>query len=125
MPIRTGQQYVTSLKDGRQVWLGGQKVDVTAHPDTEAFVKVLADFYDLQRDPRFEDLLTIKSPATGDVVSSAYLIPQSSEDLIRRRKVTEFFMRRTGGVIGCPKGVRQLDSEVLKFVTRASARLDG
>lgn len=102
MPIRTGQQYIDSLKDGRQVWLGGRRVDVTVHPDTAAFVKVLAGFYDLQRDPPFRDLLTIRSPTTGDPVSSAYLIPESSEDLVLRRKVTEFFMRRTGGVIGRP-----------------------
>lgn len=102
MPLRTGQQYIDSLKDGRQVWLRGQKVDVTAHPDTAAFVKVLADFYEWQRAPRFAELLTIKSPTSGDVVSSAYLIPQNSADLVRRRRFTEFFMRRTGGVIGRP-----------------------
>jgi 4-hydroxyphenylacetate 3-monooxygenase len=31
--IRTGQQYKDSIRDGRQVWVNGERVnDVTAHP---------------------------------------------------------------------------------------------
>ena len=33
MPIRRGEEYLESLKDGRRVWLMGQRVeDVTTHP---------------------------------------------------------------------------------------------
>ena len=31
--IRTGKQYRDSIRDGRQVWINGERVkDVTAHP---------------------------------------------------------------------------------------------
>ena len=33
MPIRRGEEYLESLRDGRCVWLMGQQVeDVTTHP---------------------------------------------------------------------------------------------
>ena len=33
MPIRRGEEYLESLRDGRCVWLMGQRVeDVTTHP---------------------------------------------------------------------------------------------
>ena len=38
------------------------------------------------------------SPATGERVSLAYLLPQSVEDLSRQRKMYEFLVRRAGGV---------------------------
>ena len=35
--IRTGEQYRESLRDGRQVWINGEKVkDVTVHPVLQA-----------------------------------------------------------------------------------------
>lgn len=40
------------------------------------------------------------SPSTGDPVSLAYLLPRSTEDLVRRRLMIEFLMRRCGGVLG-------------------------
>lgn len=31
--IRTGEQYRESIRDGREVWIGGERVkDVTEHP---------------------------------------------------------------------------------------------
>jgi len=99
MPIRRGEQFLESLRDGRQVWLRGEKVDdVTTHPALAGFAKSLAEIYDLQHDPAHQEQLTMKSPSTGEVVSLGYLLPRSTEDLIRVRHMTEFLQRRCGGV---------------------------
>ena len=40
MPIRNGSQYISGLRDGREVWYGGEKVaDVTKFPQFEAAVR--------------------------------------------------------------------------------------
>ena len=39
--IRTGEQYRDSIRDGRQVWINGERVkDVTAHPMFRPLVDV-------------------------------------------------------------------------------------
>ena len=49
----TGARYIESLKDGREVWLDGEKVqDVTTHPAFTGMVHELARIYDLQHTDR-------------------------------------------------------------------------
>jgi aromatic ring hydroxylase len=99
MPIRRGEQYLESLRDGRRVWLQGELVeDVTAHPGLAGCARSVAGVFDLQHDPAHRELLTMASPATGERVSLAYLLPESVEDLKRQRKMYEFLVRRAGGV---------------------------
>ena len=44
-----GARYIESLRDGREVWLHGEKVaDVTTHPAFVNVVRTIADLYDLQ-----------------------------------------------------------------------------
>jgi aromatic ring hydroxylase len=56
--------------------------------------------YDLQHDPALRDLLTMPSPTSGQPVSLAYLLPRSTDDLLRRRAMIEYLVRRTGGTTG-------------------------
>ena len=98
MSIRRGEQYLDSLRDGRRVWLQGESVNVTEHPRLTGCARSVAAVYDLQHDPAHQDLLTMISPATGERVSLAYLLPHSVEDLTRQRKMYEFLVRRAGGV---------------------------
>ena len=52
MGIRTGKDYLSGIRDGRQVWLDGELVDdVTTHPALAGCAQTLADVYDLQHDP--------------------------------------------------------------------------
>ena len=49
MAVRTGEQFLEGLRDGREVWLEGERVaDVTTHPKTTRMAKTLAGIYDLQ-----------------------------------------------------------------------------
>jgi 4-hydroxyphenylacetate 3-monooxygenase len=47
--LRTGQDYIESLRDGREVWIDGERVeDVTTHPAFAPIVNVRARIYDLE-----------------------------------------------------------------------------
>ena len=99
MPIRRGEQYLESLRDGRRLWLMGQRVeDVTAHPALAGCARSVAAVYDLQHDPAHQELLTIPSPSTGQPVSRAYQLPRSVDDLAGQRRMYECLVRRAGGV---------------------------
>jgi aromatic ring hydroxylase len=98
--LRTGAEFLDALRDGREVWLRGERVDVTTHPQLAPCAQAIAEVYDLQHDPAHRELLTMASPATGDPVSLAYLEPCSTDDLLRRRAMIEFLMRRCGGTLG-------------------------
>ena len=101
MGIRTGQDYRDSIRDGREVWIAGERVDdVTEHPAFARTVDSVAAIYDLQHREDRQDALTMVSPATGDRVSRAYKIPASTNDLIERRELVEQVARTTGGTMG-------------------------
>src|SRR5438105_4130336 len=99
MPIRRGEEYLESLRDGRRLWVMGQRVeDVTTHPALAGCARSVAAVYDLQHDPAYQELLTMPSPTTGQRVSLAYLLPRSVDDLRRQRRMYECLVRRAGGV---------------------------
>src|SRR5216117_3324589 len=99
MPIRRGEEYLESLRDGRCLWLMGQRVeDVTTHPALAGCARSVAAVYDLQHDVAYHELLTMPSPSTGKPVSRAYQLPRSVDDLSSQRRAYEYLVRRAGGV---------------------------
>jgi 4-hydroxyphenylacetate 3-monooxygenase len=101
MASRSGASYLESIKDGREVWLGGEKVtDVTAHPQLAGCAASLAENFDIECDPAYADLLTVKSPRTGKRIGRQWNLPRSIDDLTEGRTMMEFWERRAGGVLG-------------------------
>jgi len=101
MPIKTGKQYVDSLRDGRKVFVDGKIVtDVTAYAPLRGVIDTIAALYDDQFHPEFHDLLTFRSPTTGDQVSKTYLAARTPEEL--RALAGCFHLRalRTFGLMG-------------------------
>ena len=50
--IRTGDEYRASLRDGREVWIAGERVDdVTTHPMFRPLVDIRARIYDMAARP--------------------------------------------------------------------------
>ena len=57
--LRTGQQYLAALNDGRVVWVGNEKIDnVATHPATRAYAARTAEFFDLHNRADLRDILT-------------------------------------------------------------------
>ena len=49
----TAQEYIESLRDGREIWIYGERVkDVTTHPAFRNTVRMLARLYDALHDER-------------------------------------------------------------------------
>jgi 4-hydroxyphenylacetate 3-monooxygenase len=101
MGIRTGAEYLAGLRDGRTVWLEGERVeDVTAHPRLARAARTIAALYDLQHDPDLHDQMTFRSPSSGDPVALSYLIPETMDDLLRRRRALEIVAEWSNGMLG-------------------------
>ncbi|MGH8057634.1 MAG: 4-hydroxyphenylacetate 3-hydroxylase N-terminal domain-containing protein, partial [Candidatus Entotheonellia bacterium] len=97
----TGARYLESLKDGREVWLDGEKVqDVTTHPAFTGMVHELARIYDLQHTEAYRDQMTFISPATGHRCSVSWLLPRSLEDLKKKRRNSELWNEQCWGQLG-------------------------
>ena len=60
--IRTGEQYLSGLRDGREVWIGGERVaDVTAHPGLARGAQTLAGFMDRQHQSEYQEQVTFEA----------------------------------------------------------------
>ena len=68
MPLRSVQQYVDSLRDGRTVYFRGERVpDVTTHPVIGVAVEHASIDYRLAEDPAYRDLaVTVVSGVEGN-----------------------------------------------------------
>ncbi len=89
MAIKTAEQYLESLKDGRVVYFDGELVpDVTEHPICKITNDWVAMDCIVNNDPRYQDLLT-DLDADGERVSFALQPQRSPEDLFRLREVVD------------------------------------
>jgi len=102
MPARTGQEYINGLEEHpREVWIDGERVkDVTTHPALRNGVKSVAVLYDMQHDPELREEMTYASPTTGDPVGLSFMIPQTVEDLERRRNMMTRWAWASCGMMG-------------------------
>lgn len=98
---RTGKGYVESLRDGRTVFINGERVaDVTQHPAFRNAVHSVANLYDLAASPEHREVMTFRSPKTGEPVNKAFLIPRTPEDLTARRQAMKLWAEATYGLMG-------------------------
>ncbi|GIX49192.1 MAG: 4-hydroxyphenylacetate 3-monooxygenase oxygenase component [Candidatus Tectimicrobiota bacterium] len=101
MAARSGKEYLQGLRDGREVWLGGERVaDVTTHPALRRGAQTLARLYDLQYDPELHELMTYPSPKTGEPVGRSFQPPYTREDLVARRRMMKVWADATCGMMG-------------------------
>jgi len=97
--MRTAEQYIESLGDGRNVWLSGQRAEsVAAHPGIGPTARTVAGILEAHHQPEHQDLLTEVEP-DGTRVSRAFALPRSAEDLERLGEISTFVARRTLGLM--------------------------
>ena len=96
--IRTGQQYRDSIRDGRQVWVNGERVtDVTTHPQFKPLVDIRARIYDLQHEKAHQDIMTVVQDGERNALGNA--LPYTQEDWWAKRRATDNMMNDIGGVV--------------------------
>jgi 4-hydroxybutyryl-CoA dehydratase/vinylacetyl-CoA-Delta-isomerase len=90
MAIRTMEEYKASLRDGRRVYMAGEKIeDITTHPVLGVTVDTVAASYGLcaSKDPAVRDLYVATHPETGELISRFFVTPRTAEDLKTRTKM--------------------------------------
>jgi len=101
MAIKTGRQYIDSLRDGRRLHIDGKVVsDVTAYTPLQGVIGTIASLCDDQHDPAYRDVLTYASPTTGEPVSATYLEARTAQEFAALAGCFHLRAKRTFGLMG-------------------------
>lgn len=96
--IRTGAQYRDSIRDGRVVYVGGERVkDVTRHPMFKPLVDIRARIYDMQHEEATRDVMTVTRDGEEQAVGN--VLPKSREDWQKKREAVDAVLNDIGGVV--------------------------
>ena len=96
----TGNEYLESLNDGREVWIYGEKVkDVTKHPAFRNSCRMIARLYDALYDPAKKDILTMPTE-DGGFTHRFYRAPRNVEEQVASRDAIAEWARTTYGWMG-------------------------
>ena len=99
MPIRKGADYINALRDGREVWHAGRRIDdVTTHAGFTGTITTLAELYDKQNSVEYREIMTLDHE--GERISYSYLAPKNAEQLALKRRNIEFWAQQTFGQMG-------------------------
>lgn len=99
--MRNGKAYVASLKDDREVWIDGERVqDVTKHPALRPAIDATAHLYDLQFEAEHASILGWDSPELGQTIGRTFQPPRELADLQARREATRIWMETSCGFMG-------------------------
>lgn len=100
--IKTGAQHIKSLRDGREVYIGGRRAgDVTIHPAFRNSIQTISRLYDFQARPENRELMTWEIPESGGQrCNRIWQLPKSYEDLVERRKGLEAWTELHAGFLG-------------------------
>src|SRR5216683_3870068 len=115
--LRSGKEHLESLRDGRVVYIGNEKVDdVTTHPAFRNAAQTAAALYDMKADPALRAEMSYEED--GGRHSIYFLRARSRDDLQRRmlghRRIADF----THGMFG------RSPDHVASFVTGMAMKPD-
>ncbi|GGE74556.1 4-hydroxyphenylacetate 3-hydroxylase family protein [Nesterenkonia cremea] len=98
----TGEEYVESLRDGREVYLHGERIeDVTTHPAFRNSIRMVARMYDGFHDPETSgQLLSETDTGSGGKTHPFFKVPRSVQDLKESREAIETWARMSYGWFG-------------------------
>ncbi len=98
--IRTGEAYRESLRDGREVWIDGEKVeDVTTHPAFKPIVDLRARIYDLAHEEATSDVMSYVDVESGERCAIGSKPPLTKEDWRAKREAVDAVLDDVGGVV--------------------------
>ena len=96
--IRTGDQYREGLRDGREVWIDGERVkDVTRHPALKPIIDIRARIFDMQHENAYAPTMTYT--ADGQSHSIFNRLPYEQKDWQDKWGATDAVMNDINGVV--------------------------
>src|SRR5947209_16668545 len=98
----TGEAYLASLRDGREIYIYGERVaDVTTHPAFRNSARSIARLYDALHDPETKDVLTTATDTgSGGFTHKFFRAARSREELIAQRDAIAQWARISYGWMG-------------------------
>lgn len=98
---KNGQDHLESLRDGRDVYIYGKKVeDVTTDPSFRNSVDSFARLYDYQCEPENLEVMTFESPDSGERVNRCWQLPTCYEEMVQRREAISGWAELHYGFLG-------------------------
>lgn len=98
--IRTGNEYLESIRDGRQVWIDGEKVDdVTVHPAFRPIVDIRARIYDLGHEDTTREIMTYTDEESGETCAIGSKPPLTKADWHAKRLGVDTILNEARGVV--------------------------
>ena len=115
--LRTGREHLESLRDGRVVYVGGERIDdVTRHPAFRTAAETVAAIYDMKADPANRDAMSYEED--GGRHSIYFLRPRTRDDLQCRMEGHRRIADLTHGMFG------RSPDHVASFVTGMAMKPD-
>ena len=116
--VRSGAQYLAGLRDGREVWSGGERIDdVTTHPATRRGAATLGRFLDRQMDDDVRDTVTYVDE-DGDRCAMAFMAPRSKDDVKARGRAYYEWATWSHGMFGRTPDYK--NASLMSFATAKS-----
>ena len=96
--IRNGQHYRDSIRDGRQVWINGERVpDVALHPMFKPLVDIRAHIYDMAHEAGHASVMTYCAPESGETCAIGTKLPLTQQDWHAKREAVNAVLDEIGG----------------------------
>jgi len=101
--VKTGADHLAALRDGREVYIDGERVDdVTTHPAFRNAVHSAAALYDYQALPENLERMTFPAPSARGYarINRCWQLPRSHAELIERRRAMSEWAEQSCGYLG-------------------------
>src|SRR5690348_12718162 len=96
--IRTGAQYREGLRDGREVWIDGERVkDLPSHPATKPIIEVRSRMYDMQHEAAHAPTLTYEEGGARHSIFNR--LPKEQRDWHDKWQAVDTVMNDIKGVV--------------------------
>jgi 4-hydroxyphenylacetate 3-monooxygenase len=96
--IRTGQQYLDSIRDDREVYIDGERVkDVTRHPMLKPLIDIRARIYDMQHEAATCSILSFEQEGGRHAIANK--LPRTQQDWWDKRRATDTVLEAIGGIV--------------------------
>lgn len=97
----TSKEYVDSLRDGREIWIYGERVkDVTTHPAFRNTVRMLARLYDALHDQRKNTLCMETDTGSTGYTHKFFRPARNADEMVGARDAIAEWARVTYGWMG-------------------------
>jgi 4-hydroxyphenylacetate 3-monooxygenase len=96
--IRTGNQYLDSIRDGREVYINGRRVkDVTQDSMMKPLIDIRAKIYDMQHEAATRSILAYQKDGEWNAVANK--LPRVQADWSDKRRATDTVLEAIGGIV--------------------------